>query len=406
MKISDVKARQILDSRGNPTVEVDIILENGIIGRASVPSGASVGSNEALELRDNEKDFDGKGVLKAVNNVNTELRKLLVGTDAYEQKKIDREMIKLDNTKNKSRLGANAILGCSLAVLKAASLSSGKELYQYIGNNKELPVPMINILNGGRHADNKLDIQEFMIVPNKDSLKENLKVSAEVFYSLKKELKRQNLSTNVGDEGGFAPLLNTTNEALDLIVNSIKKAGYIPGKDIFLALDVAASEFYKNGIYYYEGRTLNNLELLWEYKKLIEKYPIISLEDPYSESDYEGFSLITNELGNKIMVVGDDLFVTNKEILSKGIENNLANSILLKMNQVGTITEMLETIELARKNNYNLIISHRSGETEDTSIADLAVGLGIGKIKTGSLSRGERICKYNRLIRIEEMLDI
>ena len=360
---------------------------------------------EALELRDNAVEYAGKGVSQAVNNVNTELRQLLIGMDVYNQQEIDKKMIELDGTKNKSRLGANAILGCSLAVLRAASSSKGKELYEYIGNYKSLPTPMINILNGGKHADNNLDIQEFMIVPNKQMFKENLRVGAEVFYCLKKELKNKKLSTNVGDEGGFAPLLNATEDALDLIVDSIKKAGYIPGKDVFVALDMAANEFYKDGFYNYEGRKLNNVELLREYKKLIEKYPIISIEDPFFENDYEGFKLITKELGKKIMIVGDDLFVTNKEFLNDGINNNLANSILLKMNQVGTITEMLETIELAKRNNCNLIISHRSGETEDTSIADLAVGLGIKRTKTGSLSRGERICKYNRLLRIEEQLN-
>ena len=405
MKIKEIKAREILDSRGNPTVEVDVTLENGILGRASVPSGASTGVHEALELRDNDSArYLGKGVLKAVNNVNTIIREKIVGMDVENQKEIDYAMISLDGTKGKNNLGANAILGVSLATLKAAALNSGKKLYEYVGSEKLLPTPMMNILNGGAHADNGLDFQEFMIIPSRDTIKERVRVGAEVFHNLKKVLKSKGYNTNVGDEGGFAPNLKTNKEALDTIIEAIKLAGYVPGKDVNLALDVAASEFYNDGIYDIKGenKKLTASELVEYYKNLVSEYPIISIEDGMAEDDYEGWTLLTKELGSNIQLVGDDLFVTNKELLEKGIELKMANAILLKVNQIGTVTETLETIDLARKNGYKTVISHRSGETEDTYIADLAVGLGLGQIKTGSLSRTDRMCKYNQLIRIEE----
>lgn len=405
MKIKEIKAREILDSRGNPTVEVDVTLENGILGRASVPSGASTGVHEALELRDNDSArYLGKGVLKAVNNVNTIIREKIVGMDVENQKEIDYAMISLDGTKGKNNLGANAILGVSLATLKAAALNSGKKLYEYVGSEKLLPTPMMNILNGGAHADNGLDFQEFMIIPSRNTIKERVRVGAEVFHNLKKVLKSKGYNTNVGDEGGFAPNLKTNKEALDTIIEAIKLAGYVPGKDVNLALDVAASEFYNDGIYDIKGenKKLTASELVEYYKNLVSEYPIISIEDGMAEDDYEGWTLLTKELGSNIQLVGDDLFVTNKELLEKGIELKMANAILLKVNQIGTVTETLETIDLARKNGYKTVISHRSGETEDTYIADLAVGLGLGQIKTGSLSRTDRMCKYNQLIRIEE----
>ena len=405
MKIKEIKAREILDSRGNPTVEVDVTLENGILGRASVPSGASTGVHEALELRDNDSArYLGKGVLKAVNNVNTIIREKIVGMDVENQKEIDYAMISLDGTKGKNNLGANAILGVSLATLKAAALNSGKKLYEYVGSEKLLPTPMMNILNGGAHADNGLDFQEFMIIPSRDTIKERVRVGAEVFHNLKKVLKSKGYNTNVGDEGGFAPNLKTNKESLDTIIEAIKLAGYVPGKDVNLALDVAASEFYNDGIYDIKGenKKLTASELVEYYKNLVSEYPIISIEDGMAEDDYEGWTLLTKELGSNIQLVGDDLFVTNKELLEKGIELKMANAILLKVNQIGTVTETLETIDLARKNGYKTVISHRSGETEDTYIADLAVGLGLGQIKTGSLSRTDRMCKYNQLIRIEE----
>lgn len=405
MKIKEIKAREILDSRGNPTVEVDVTLENGILGRASVPSGASTGVHEALELRDNDSArYLGKGVLKAVNNVNTIIREKIVGMDVENQKEIDYAMISLDGTKGKNNLGANAILGVSLATLKAAALNSGKKLYEYVGSEKLLPTPMMNILNGGAHADNGLDFQEFMIIPSRDTIKERVRVGTEVFHNLKKVLKSKGYNTNVGDEGGFAPNLKTNKEALDTIIEAIKLAGYVPGKDVNLALDVAASEFYNDGIYDIKGenKKLTASELVEYYKNLVSEYPIISIEDGMAEDDYEGWTLLTKELGSNIQLVGDDLFVTNKELLEKGIELKMANAILLKVNQIGTVTETLETIDLARKNGYKTVISHRSGETEDTYIADLAVGLGLGQIKTGSLSRTDRMCKYNQLIRIEE----
>lgn len=406
MKIKNVVGREILDSRGNPTVEVDVILENGIMGRASVPSGASTGSREALEMRDGGARYLGKGVLKAVNNVNTELRNLVVGMDVEEQRNIDMAMINLDGTKNKERLGANAILGVSMAVLKAAALNAHRPLYHYIGEGNVLPRPMMNIINGGAHADNSLDFQEYMIIPMQSSFKEIMRVASEVFHTLKSILKEKGLATSVGDEGGFAPNLSSNEEGFKLITEAITKAGYIPGKDVCMAIDVAASEFYKDGKYNLagEGKSLETDELINYYEQLISKYPIISIEDPVDENDWEGFTKITEKLGKRIQLVGDDLFVTNKEYLKKGIELKAGNAILLKVNQIGTITETLDTIELARAYNYKTIISHRSGETEDTTIAHLAVGLNLGQIKTGSISRTDRICKYNELLRIEEEL--
>ncbi len=407
MKIVDVKAREILDSRGNPTVEVDVVLENGIVGRAAVPSGASTGEREALELRDGGSRYMGKGVLKAVNNVNGPLRDLVIGMDASNQKALDYKMIEFDGTETKSKFGANAILGISMAALKASAIEKGLPLYKYVGDGKNLPVPMMNIINGGAHADNKLDFQEFMIIPQRDSIKERVRVGAEVFHNLKKVLNSKGLATGVGDEGGFAPNLNSNSEGFELIMEAIRNAGYEPGVDVCLAIDVAASEFYKDGKYVLsgEGRSLSTEELVNFYEELVNKYPIISIEDPVDENDWEGFRLITERLGDKIQLVGDDLFVTNKKCLQMGIDNHAGNAILLKVNQIGTITETLETIELARKNGYKTVISHRSGETEDTTIADLAVGLNLGQIKTGSMSRTDRICKYNQLIRIEEEIE-
>ncbi|MBR3198631.1 MAG: phosphopyruvate hydratase [Bacilli bacterium] len=406
-KIKNIKAREILDSRGNPTIEVDVILESGVIGRASVPSGASTGEREAIELRDNDpKRYNGKGVLNAVNNVNNIIKPSLIGEDATNQKRIDRIMIDLDGTKNKSKLGANAILGVSLATLKASANYYKEPLYRYFDKEISLPTAMMNILNGGMHADNGLDFQEFMIIPEAKTFAERLRIGSEVFHSLKEVLKENGLSTNVGDEGGFAPDLATNKEALDSIIKAIEKAGYKPGEDVFLALDVAASEFYKEGKYYLKGenRILTTNGLINYYENLIEEYPIISIEDPVDQNDWSGFKEITEKLGNKIQLVGDDLFVTNKEYLQKGIDIGAGNAILLKVNQIGTITETLETIEIAKKAGYKTIISHRSGETEDTSIADLAAALNLGQIKTGSLSRTDRTCKYNELLRIEEEL--
>ena len=402
-KIKEVYAREILDSRGNPTVEVELTLESGVKGVASVPSGASTGINEALELRDEDKNrYNGKGVLKAVNNVNTIIRDNLIGKDSLNQELVDKIMLDLDGTSDKRILGANAILGVSLANLKAAALYSGKELYEYIGNGNMMPKCMMNILNGGAHAENGLDIQEFMIVPYKKEYKDNLRMGAEVFHSLKKILKDKGLSCGVGDEGGFAPDISNTYEALDLIKLAISDAGYTLGSDIYIALDVAASEFYNDGYYEFEGKKLSKEEMLAFYEKLITDYPIISIEDGMAEEDFEGWKLLTDSLGNKIQLVGDDLFVTNKKLLQKGIDMGIANAILLKLNQIGTVTETLDTIKLAKENNYKTIISHRSGETEDNYIADFAVALNLGQIKTGSLSRSERISKYNRLTRIEE----
>ena len=407
-KIKDIRAREILDSRGNPTVEVDVILECGIMGRASVPSGASTGEREALELRDHDESrYMGKGVLKAVNNVNGPLKNLLIGVDSLNQKELDYKMIEADGTKNKNKYGANAILGISMANLKAAALYKKIPLYKYIGDGTILPIPMMNILNGGAHADNKLDFQEFMIIPQAKTIKERVRIGAEVFHNLKQVLKEKSLATSVGDEGGFAPDLNSNTEGFELIIEAINKAGYIPGKDVNLGIDVAASELYKDGKYILKGenRALTTNELIDFYEQLCNKYPITSIEDPVDENDWEGFKIITERLGNKIQLVGDDLFVTNTECLQKGIDNKSGNAILLKVNQIGTITETLETIKLAKQNNYKTVISHRSGETEDTTIAHLAVGLNLGQIKTGSLSRTDRICKYNELMRIEEELN-
>lgn len=407
MNIKDIKGREVLDSRGNPTVEVDVILESGVVGRAIVPSGASTGAREALELRDGDKNrYLGKGVLKAVKNVNGPLRNLVIGMNVFNQSDIDYAMIELDGTKTKSKFGANAILGISMAVLKAAAKEKKLPLYKYVGDGTILPKPMMNIINGGAHADNKLDFQEFMIIPNRDSIKERVRVGAEVFHNLRKVLNEKKLSTGVGDEGGFAPDLNSNSEGFELIIEAIKLAGYIPGEDVMLAIDVAASEFYEDGKYNLvgENRVLTTEELVQFYEELVEKYPIISIEDPVDENDWEGFRLITEKLGDKIQLVGDDLFVTNKEELQKGIDMKAGNSILLKVNQIGTITETIETIDLARSNGYKTVISHRSGETEDTTISDLAVGLNLGQIKTGSMSRTDRVAKYNQLIRIEEEL--
>ncbi len=407
MKIQDVHAREILDSRGNPTVEVDVTLENGIMGRAAVPSGASTGEREALELRDGDNRYMGKGVQKAVNNVNGPLRDLVIGMDAYDQKTLDYAMINLDGTETKSRFGANAILGISMATLKAAAYSNKLPLYKYIGGGNVLPVPMMNILNGGAHADNKLDFQEFMIIPQATTIKERVRIGAEVFHNLKSVLKAKGYATGVGDEGGFAPDLNSNSEGFELIMEAIKKAGYVPGKDVMLGIDVAASEFYKDGKYELvgENRSLSTLELVDFYVELVNKYPIITIEDPVDENDWEGFTLITQKLGDKIQLVGDDLFVTNKKCLQMGIDKHAGNAILIKVNQIGTITETIETINLARANGYKTVISHRSGETEDTTIADIAVGLNLGQIKTGSMSRTDRICKYNQLMRIEEEIN-
>lgn len=407
-KIKNIIGREVLDSRGNPTVEVDVILETGEMGRASVPSGASTGSKEALELRDNDdKRYFGKGVLIAVNNVNTILRDKLIGMDVLNQKEIDSLMIELDGTANKSNLGANAILGVSLACLKAASVFKKSPLYKYVGSGKSLPILMMNILNGGAHADNNLDFQEFMIIPQAASIKERLRIGAEVFHTLRKILKENGYSTGVGDEGGFAPNLSSNKEALDLISKAVIQANYTLGKDVCFALDIAASEFYRDGLYVLKGenKTLTSDELIELYINLIDSYPIVSIEDAFDENDYDGFKKLTDKIGSKIQLVGDDLFVTNKDIFARGIDKGIANAILLKANQIGTITEMLETIELAKKNNYKTIISHRSGETEETFIADLAVGLDLGQVKTGSLSRTDRMCKYNQLIRIEEDIE-
>ena len=409
--IIDIYAREVLDSRGNPTVEVEVYTEAGAMGSAIVPSGASTGVHEAVELRDNdEKRFLGKGVETAVDNVNLEIADELVGWDVFDQVGIDNYLIELDGTENKSRLGANAILGVSLAVAKAAADENGQRLFEYIGgvNGKTLPVPMMNILNGGQHADNNVDIQEFMIMPvGGENFKESLRIGTEVFHNLKNVLKSRKLNTAVGDEGGFAPNLESNEEALQTIVEAIKKAGYEPGKDVMIAIDAAASEFYEDGKYNMAGdnavRTSD--EMIEYYKNLVEKYPIISIEDGLAEDDWDGWNKLTKELGSKIQLVGDDLFVTNVKRLQKGIEMGVCNSILIKLNQIGTLTETLDAIELAKRHGYTAVISHRSGETEDTTIADVAVATNAGQIKTGSTSRTDRICKYNQLLRIEDMLE-
>ncbi len=410
--IADVFAREILDSRGNPTVEVDVTLENGVLGRAAVPSGASTGTFEAVELRDADPlRFKGKGVSRAVSNVNTIIAPEIEGMDAVDQLEIDQVMIDLDGTENKSRLGANAILAVSLATAKAAAESVGLPLYRYLGGifARELPVPMMNILNGGQHADNNLDIQEFMIVPvGAATFGDALRCGAEIYQQLKAVLKERGLATAVGDEGGFAPRLESHAQALDLLVEAIEGAGYRAGQDVFLALDAAASEFYKEGRYVLAGenKNLSAVELVDFYQDLVERYPIISIEDGLAEEDWDGWQEITARLKNKrVQLVGDDLFVTNAKRLQRGIESGVANSILIKVNQIGTLTETMETIDIARRAGYTTVISHRSGETEDVTIADLAVALNLGQIKTGAPCRSERVAKYNQLLRIEEELD-
>lgn len=408
--IFDVHAREILDSRGNPTVEAEATLASGAFGRAAVPSGASTGTFEAVELRDGDKSrYLGKGVTKAVENVNEIIAPEIIGLDALDQAKIDKVLIELDGTPNKAKLGANAILGVSLAVAKAAAEFTGLSLYRYIGgtNACELPVPSMNILNGGKHADSGVDIQEFMIAPcGLKTFKDALRAGTEVFHHLARVLKRRGYSTGVGDEGGFAPNLHSSDEAIEVIIEAIQLAGYEPGKDIYLALDPAATELYKDGIYVFEreGARRNIDEMIEFYQELVEKYPIISLEDVLAEEDWEGWKKITFALGEKVQLIGDDLFVTNKERLLRGIKEKCCNSILIKLNQIGTLTETLETIEVARKAGYTSVVSHRSGETEDTTISDLVVGCNTGQIKTGSLCRTERIAKYNQLLRIEEEL--
>lgn len=404
MKIIDIKSREILDSRGNPTIETEMYLENGNYVRASVPSGASTGSNEALELRDNDNRYNGKGVQKAVNNVNTIIRENIIGKE-LDQIEIDNTLKKLDNTKNKTNLGANAILSVSLCTMKAIAQTRHKKLYELFSGPYTMPFPMMNIINGGVHASSGLEFQEFMIIPKQETFKERLRCGAEVFHKLKELLKKDGYSTSVGDEGGFAPNLNTIEEALEYIIKAIKESGYTPGENVFIAIDAAASEFYDGEKYTINKTKITKEELINYYQELIEKYPIISIEDAASENDIESIKKLTSLVGNKIMLVGDDYFVTNIEYLKKGITEKYNNSILLKANQIGTITEMLQTIKLAKENNFTTIISHRSGETEDTFISDLAVGLNLGYIKTGSLCRGERIAKYNQLLRIEEELN-
>lgn len=400
MKITNLYAREILDSRGNPTVECELTTENFTV-RASVPSGASTGTNEALELRDGESRYHGKGVTKAVNNVNTIIKNALIGKE-LNQKALDNLLLELDGTKNKTKLGANAILSVSLCIMKAIAKSQNKDIYELFDGPYTMPYPMMNIINGGVHATSSLEIQEFMIVPNQSTFKERLRCGAEVFQTLKSILKQNGFSTSVGDEGGFAPTFKTIEEALDYIMLAIKESGYIPGKDVNLALDAAASEFYKEGKYTINKKELIKEELINYYIKLTKTYPIISIEDAFSEDDIDSIKKLTELIGNKIMLVGDDYFVTNIEYLQKGITEKYNNAILLKANQIGTITEMLETIKLAKNSGFKTIISHRSGETEDTFISQMAVGLNLGYIKTGSLCRGERIAKYNELLRIEE----
>jgi len=421
MEIINVRGREILDSRGNPTVEVEVILEDGSFARAAVPSGASTGEHEAVELRDKDKGrYKGKGVLKAVKNVNEVIADELIGMWVYEQVEIDMMLRELDGTPNKSKLGANAILGVSLACAKAAANSLGLPLYRYVGgiNARVLPVPLMNVLNGGQHADNNVDLQEFMIVPvSATSFKEALRMAAETFHTLKAVLSKKGLSTAVGDEGGFAPKLKSNEEALQVIVEAIEKAGYTPGEDIYLALDPAASSFYghdkwgknkKKGHYVLlaeKKKYMTSKDMVEFYIKLVEKYPIISIEDGLAEDDWEGWAMLTEALKDRIQLVGDDIFVTNTERLRRGIEEGVANSILIKVNQIGTLTETIEAIEMAKRAGYTSIISHRSGETEDTTIADLAVAMNTGQIKTGSLCRTDRLCKYNQLLRIEEELE-
>ncbi len=407
-EIMDIVARQILDSRGNPTIEVDVILESGESGKFMVPSGASTGEREALELRDKDKNYYlGKGVLKAVEHVNNEIRENLIGMESSDQRGIDKFLIDLDGTENKSRLGANAILGVSVAIAKASANELGLPLFNYIGgcNAYLLPIPMSNVINGGEHADNNLDIQEYMLMPVKaENFSHAIRMLSETFHTLKKILNEKKLFTGVGDEGGFAPMLDNNEEALQILIQAIEKAGYKPGEDIYIAIDSAASSFYENGKYRFEGNLVDSDYLIKTYSKWINDYPILSIEDGLGENDWEGWKNMYNELGSKIQIVGDDILVTNTKLLKKGIEQNIANSILIKLNQIGTLTETIEAIQYAKKFNWTAVISHRSGETEDNTIADLAVALNTGFIKTGSLSRSERIAKYNQLMRIEEFL--
>lgn len=408
--IVDIHAREILDSRGNPTVEADVVLQSGAFGRAAVPSGASTGVHEAVELRDgNKKRYNGKGVSKAVENINDKIYDALAGLEAEDQIEIDQTMIDLDGTENKGKLGANAILAVSLAVAKAQAEESGLPLYRYLGGTmaRTLPVPMMNIVNGGQHADNPIDIQEFMIMPvGASSIAEAIRWGAEIFHTLKKNLKTAGHNTNVGDEGGFAPNLKSAEEALSFIVDSIKDAGFKPGEDVFLALDAASSEFYKEGKYEMvgEGKSYTNAQMVEFYKGLCDKFPIFSIEDGMAEDDWEGWKMLTDALGDRIQLVGDDLFVTNPKRLAMGIEKGVANSILVKVNQIGSLSETMKAVDLAQRNKYTAVLSHRSGETEDTTIADIAVATNCGQIKTGSMSRTDRIAKYNQLIRIEEEL--
>ncbi len=408
--ITDIFAREILDSRGNPTVEVDVVLQDGTLGRAAVPSGASTGIYEAVELRDGDADrYLGKGVLQAVENVNTVIAPEIVGMDALDQVGIDRAMLEIDGTMNKEKLGANAILGVSMAVAKAAAGSLAMPLYQYLGgfNAKELPVPMMNILNGGQHADNNVDIQEFMIMPvGAESFAGALRMNAEIYHSLKKVLKNRGLSTSIGDEGGFAPNLASNEEAFQVIIEAIRKAGYKPGKEVFLAIDSAASSFYENGKYNLAGEGIIKTaeEMVNYYEEMVGKYPIISIEDGLAEDDWDGWALLTERLGSRIQIVGDDLFVTNTERLRQGIAAKTANSILIKLNQIGTLTETFDTIEMAKRAGYTCVVSHRSGETEDATIADVVVAVNAGQIKSGAPARTDRVAKYNQLLRIEEEL--
>ncbi len=411
--IESIHARQILDSRGNPTIEVDVVTESGAYGRAAVPSGASTGSHEAVELRDGDKKkYLGKGVLKAVENVNTKIAAELVGFSVYEQNLLDKIMIELDGTANKGKLGANAILGASLAIAKAGAMDAGLPLYRYIGgvSANTLPVPMMNILNGGSHADNSIDFQEFMVMPvGADTFSEALQMGAEIFHTLKKVLHDKGLSTNVGDEGGFAPNIKSNEEAIEIVLKAIEKAGYKPGSDVFIALDPAASEFYdsKTKLYHFKksnGKKLKPLEMADYWTNWAKKYPIISLEDGMAEDDWAGWTALTEKIGDKVQLVGDDLFVTNVKRLQKGIDDGVANAILIKVNQIGSLTETIDAVNLAKRNSYKSVMSHRSGETEDSTIADLAVALNTGQIKTGSASRSDRMAKYNQLIRIEEEL--
>ncbi|CAB4857378.1 unannotated protein [freshwater metagenome] len=405
--IKEVAAREILDSRGNPTVEVEVKLDNGFIGRAAVPSGASTGAFEAVELRDGGKRYLGKGVEIAVKNINEKISKVVIGLKAEEQRVLDEKMISLDGTKNKSVLGANAILGVSLATARAASLSANQSLFKFLGGNeaKILPVPMMNILNGGSHADTNVDIQEFMVAPiGADTFKESLRWGAEIYHSLKSVLKKKGLVTSIGDEGGFAPNLASNRAALDLILEAVEIAGFKAGSDIALAMDVAATEFHEDGSYNFEGKKLTSDQMISYYSELVTAYPLVSIEDPLDEDDWAGWAKLTSELGQKVQIVGDDLFVTNPERLQRGIDSNTANALLVKVNQIGSLTETIDAVNLAHKNGFRSMMSHRSGETEDTTIADLAVALNCGQIKTGAPARSERVAKYNQLLRIEEEL--